>query len=149
MRQRSEEIVSQWLDRVLDAYHREAKDYILREKDRFLNPIGSTYREGLQAILSWLLNDSSSGIPTSHLTDILKIACLNGYSPKDGTLTGLLILSLEGFQEIMERFKDPDIQGKLRILSTEEEKAYAMVREKIESLRKRAQDFKVFRKLKG
>lgn len=139
-------ILTIWFERVLDTYHPEAKRYILSEKDRFLNPIGSTYRDAIERILDWLFKDSPILVVRPHIFEMVKIGVLNGYRPEDGSFSAILKACLSQFQDEIPEFDN--ICDRLTMLALEEQIAYETVRESLESLRRESLRPKVYKRLK-
>ncbi len=128
-------ILERWLEVVLESYHKEIKTFCIKERDSFLNPVGSTYRESMGIVLDALFGIFSHERVSFALENMVKIGCLNGYSfdEKKGYIPFLSIL----IEEIAGYDFEKKVRQKLEKLLRYEEEIYVKTREKLENLRKK------------
>jgi hypothetical protein len=124
-----------WFEKIIDTYHRESKRFCMEEKDRFLNPIGSSYRESVKVIVEELFGSFSGKKVASALEDMVKIGCLHGYSYS--SKEGYIALLKNVIKEYLKENLDKEVKRRLDELHSEEGNIFGKTKEKIERLRER------------
>lgn len=130
-------LANMWFEKIIESYHKEGKKFCMDEKDKFLNPIGSTYRESIGVILSEIFGGFSHERLIFAIENMVKIGCLYGYSfSKEKGYVSLLKNVIEEQKNAVGAHFEKEIEERLEGLRIYEEYAYNKVREKIESLKK-------------
>lgn len=78
---RKRAIVDRWAELALRVYPPESSRIMLRETDRFRNPVGRITRESLDALYDGLVSASPAGELTPHLDGIVRIRAVQDLSP--------------------------------------------------------------------
>ena len=73
-------VVTRWLGRTLQDYAEDTSRFLLREKDRFHNPVGHALKEGLPALFDALLLGDASGDLESKLDAIIRMRAVQDFS---------------------------------------------------------------------
>lgn len=107
----------------------------MSENDRFLNPLGSTYKESIEVLLDAIFGSFEQEKVLFALENMVKIGCLYGYSFSEET--GYISM----LKQLMEEEKallglDSKLKGGVQRLCFLEQTVYEKVKEKLESLRK-------------
>ena len=74
-------VLKRWLELILESYPPDAADFLLGEKDQFLNPVGYTISTEIEAIYQELLGDMDAERLSKSLDDIVKIRAVQEFSP--------------------------------------------------------------------
>ena len=74
-------VVKRWLDLILESYPPDAAEFLLGEKDQFLNPVGYTISTEIEAVYQELLGDMDEERLSKSLDDIVKIRAVQEFSP--------------------------------------------------------------------
>ena len=78
---RKSAIKKKWFDSVIDNYPADASDFLRKQKDRFLNPVGQTLRENINGLFDEIIHDADSEKVYPYLNDIIKIKAVQDFSP--------------------------------------------------------------------
>lgn len=78
-----EAIVERWFDKACHTYPDEAARYLFKGKDKFANPVGSTYREAMLALVDGVLHGVEIGGLATHVEDIVKIRAVQEFTPSE------------------------------------------------------------------
>jgi hypothetical protein len=76
-------VVREWLARVLRAYPEQTSRFLLRESDRFRNPVGHALREGLPLLLDELTGGFDIARVTPVLDEIIHIRAVQDFSASE------------------------------------------------------------------
>jgi hypothetical protein len=75
------ELAQAWLDRALRAWPPETARFLLTEKDRFRNPVGHAFREGLPVLLEELLGGMDPARIGPVLDELVRIRAVQDCRP--------------------------------------------------------------------
>ena len=78
---RKSAIKKKWFDSVIDNYPADASDFLRKQKDRFLNPVGQTLLENINGLFDEIIQDADSEKVYPYLNDIIKIKAVQNFSP--------------------------------------------------------------------
>jgi len=78
---RKDALLAAWLTRTLETYPAESRDFLVREKDSFRNPVGHTLREGLASLLDGLLGARDVMDLVSVLEPMVRLRAVQDFSP--------------------------------------------------------------------
>jgi hypothetical protein len=79
--ERKSKIRKKWFDSVIENYPADATDFLRKQQDRFLNPVGQTFRENIGGLLDEIILDPNSEKVYPYLNDIIKIKAVQNFSP--------------------------------------------------------------------
>lgn len=74
-------ILERWFDLILESYPSETSNIMKREKDQFLNPVGTTISKEIEVLFRMLCEDIDIEECRSHLDSIIKIRSVQDFSP--------------------------------------------------------------------
>jgi hypothetical protein len=74
-------ILKQWFELVLQNYPTDSSNFIKKQKDHFLNPIGTTLTHGLEGIFDELLKEFQTEKIFPFLNDLIKIKAVQSFCP--------------------------------------------------------------------
>ncbi|KKM09744.1 hypothetical protein SY88_16165 [Clostridiales bacterium PH28_bin88] len=74
-------IIGRWLQLLLDTYPPETARFLLREKDRFANPVGSTVHQGIEGLYDELLQGVDPAKVYPLVDQIARIRAVQDFSP--------------------------------------------------------------------
>jgi len=92
-------ILERWLHLILETYPAETSALLKKEKDRFINPVGSTISREIETLFQELLQDMNSDRLSASLSAILKIRSVQDFSPSGAA--GFIFLLKRSVQEIL------------------------------------------------
>ena len=73
-------ILARWLRLMLDTYPADTSRLIKQEGDRFVNPVGYTFRQETKALYQELLQGSNTSKLLSSLDNIIRIRAVQDFS---------------------------------------------------------------------
>lgn len=81
LEEKKSSIVKRWVHAVFENYPADGSNFIQRQQDPFLNPVGHTISEGIQNFFDEFLQDPASEKIFPILNDIIKIKAVQDFSP--------------------------------------------------------------------
>ena len=96
-------ILVRWFHLILETYPRETAKFIRKERDRFVNPVGVTLSEGMEAIYEGLLMGTEVDQLSSSLEKIIQIRSVQDFSPSQAVV--IVSLLKKAIQEEMKENK--------------------------------------------
>lgn len=99
--QNQKAILERWLHLILETYPAETSALLKKEKDQFMNPVGSTISREIETLFEELLQGLNSDRLSASLSPILKIRSVQDFSPSQAT--GFIFLLKKAIQEVLER----------------------------------------------
>jgi len=141
--QKRGEILKKWFDLVIKTYPEDTAAYFKQKKDHFANPVGSTIKRSLEAILKELFQEMDPDPETlrSFMDPIIRIRAIQDFKPSEAVS---FIFSLKSvIRKISDKaFKDENLEQELRALESKIDTLglmgfdiYMMCREKIYDLK--------------
>jgi len=76
-------VISQWFESIASTYPAETARFIQNDPGRFSNPVGSTIRDGMQAILAHLASDDAPDAAIPFLDTIIRIRAIQEFTPAE------------------------------------------------------------------
>ena len=141
--QKREEILKTWFDRVIRTYSEDTAAFFKKEKDHFANPVGSTTKRGLDAILKELLQETAPDLETLRpiMDPIIRIRAIQDFKPSEAVSFIFHLKSI--IRKIADKsFGDQNIESELQALDSKIDRLglvgfdiYMMCREKIYELK--------------
>lgn len=147
-------IVNRWLDRVLDSYPAGTHRFFKKQKNRFANPVGSTFSEEIDHLYMELLQGIDSERTTPILDAIIRIRAVQDFSPSQAV--GFIFLLKELIREILEtEIQDNRLSDELTLFEAQIDElallafeVYMRCREKIYEIRANDMKNQVYKLLK-
>jgi hypothetical protein len=75
-----EAIVSEWFDRIIQGYPRNAYAFLAKQKDRFRNPVGHAISEALGPIYDQVISEMDSRALSDALDTIVRIRSVQDFT---------------------------------------------------------------------
>ena len=97
--QNQKAILERWLHLILETYPAETSALLKKEKDQFMNPVGSTISREIETLFEELLQGLNSDRLSASLSAILKIRSVQDFSPSGAA--GFIFLLKRSVQEIL------------------------------------------------
>jgi hypothetical protein len=74
-------ILERWYDAIMATYPTDSSGFLKKQKDRFLNPVGHTFSQGIDSIMEALITGEgfADGLPL--LDDIIKVRAIQDFPP--------------------------------------------------------------------
>lgn len=74
-------IIKKWFDAITDNYPSDTSNFLKKQKDRFLNPVGSILSENIHGLYEEIVHGIDSEKLFPYLNDIIKIKAVQDFSP--------------------------------------------------------------------
>ncbi|MBW2093818.1 MAG: RsbRD N-terminal domain-containing protein [Deltaproteobacteria bacterium] len=74
------DITRKWLDALVDSYPSDTRRFLRKEKSRFANPVGQTYKDEVERLFEAFVNDQTETM-TSALDGILRVRAIQDFTP--------------------------------------------------------------------
>lgn len=85
IRKKRSAIIAKWFDSTVYAYAPATAVFLKSQKDQFANPVGSSTRKGIEALLDQLLGDMNGETIAASLDPIMRIRAVQSHSPAQAT----------------------------------------------------------------
>jgi len=79
--QRRAAILERWFQLILETYPADTSGFLKQEKDRFINPIGYTISQEIEALYDELLQEMNPDKLAACLDNIIRIRAVQDFSP--------------------------------------------------------------------
>lgn len=76
-------VIRRWLDAVLATYSQQAVGFMRNQKDQFANPVGSTFKAGLERLYDEFTAGLDPERAMPHLDAIVRIRAVQEFLPSD------------------------------------------------------------------
>jgi len=140
--EKKKSILERWFHLILETYPPETSKFIRKEKDRFVNPVGVTLSEGMEALYQGLLKGVVADQISNPLEKILQIRSVQDFSPSQAV--AIISLLKKAVQEEMKENKIEmkgmieewfDLESRIDQLSLRAFDIYTTYRERIYEIR--------------
>ena len=140
--EKKKSILERWFHLILETYPPETSKFIRKEKDRFVNPVGVTLSEGMEALYEGLLKGVVADQISNPLEKILQIRSVQDFSPSQAV--AIMSLLKKAVQEEMKENKIEmkgmieewfDLESRIDQLSLRAFDLYTTYRERIYEIR--------------
>ena len=84
-------ILERWLQLILDSYSAQTSGFLKQESDRFVNPIGYTISQEIEALYEELLHGMNSDKLAASLDNIIRIRSVQDFHPSQAIAFTLLL----------------------------------------------------------
>jgi hypothetical protein len=100
LEQKKEAVLKRWLDLTADTYPPETRKFLVRDVNRFANPVGSSIQSGLEAIYDSLLQEDVGVTPPfmEQLDKIIRIRAVQNFTP--AVAVGFVFLLKNAVREV-------------------------------------------------
>lgn len=111
-------LIKKWFKAIIENYPADASHFLLKQKDRFQNPIGYTISEGIEGLFDEILRDPDSEKIFPILNDIMKIKAVQDFSPSKA-VSFLFLLKRVIRDEMGDEIRKDLLTEDLAILETQ------------------------------
>lgn len=105
-------IVRKWFDLIIDNYPSDSSNFLKKQKDRFLNPIGNIISQSIDSLFDELINGLDSDKVYTLLDDIIRIKAVQDFSPSKA-LSFIFLLKQAIREEMGSDIKKKQISDEL------------------------------------
>jgi len=98
-------IVKKWFDSILNNYPSDTSNFLRKQKDRFLNPVGNTISQCIDGLFDEILHGGDFEKAYPYLNDILKIKAVQDFSPSKAVSFIFLL------KQVIREELESDIRG--------------------------------------
>lgn len=81
LKEKKSEISAKWFDAIIETYPADNSGFLKKQKDRFLNPVGYTFTQGIDSLLDELIDGEDIKDTASLLNDLIKVRAVQNFSP--------------------------------------------------------------------
>lgn len=134
-------IVERWFGLILDTYPADSSRFFKQEKDRFVNPVGCTISQEIEALYDELLRGMDADKLSASLDNIIRIRSVQDFSPSQA-IAFVLLLKKAVREELESEIRKNQLFEELLKFESKIDKLallaidiYARCREKIYELR--------------
>ena len=99
-------VIKNWTNQILDSYASETSAFLLKDKNRFSNPVGFTISENAEKIIDEIIAGRDLASIKILLIDILRIRAVQDFTPSEAVKFILLlkdVLRKEFADELYDR----------------------------------------------
>jgi len=96
---KKKQLLGLWLDRLLATYPPEAAQFFKGKENSFDNPVGTTFREGLEQLLDALIEGRDPTALAEVLEPVVKIRAVQDLAPSDAL--GFLLELKQAVRELL------------------------------------------------
>jgi len=147
-------VLERWYNAILDTYPSDTSGFLKKQKNPFLNPVGSTIFQGIESLYNELLHGCERERVSQSLDNIIRIRAVQDFSPSQGIIFVLLLkkaIREEIKEELAEQhlYKDLlELEQKIDDMSLLAFDIYMKCREKLYELKATELQRWTFRRLK-
>ncbi len=84
-------VLERWYNAILDTYPSDTSGFLKKQKNPFLNPVGSTIFKGIEGLYNELLHECETERVSQFLDNIIHIRAVQDFSPSQGIIFVLLL----------------------------------------------------------
>ena len=105
-------ILARWFDTIMESYPTDNTGFFKKQEDRFANPVGHAFSQGLESILGALIEekDLAEGLP--FLDDIIKVRAVQDFTPAKA-VNFIFILKKVVREELKKEIRQDQIEEEL------------------------------------
>lgn len=111
-------ILQKWFDAIMATYPTDTSGFLKDQKDRFRNPVGHTFTEGMDKILEALIAGEGFEEEVPFIDDIIRVRAIQDFTPAKALS---FIFSLKGVvrKELEQDIEKHQIYGELMKFESE------------------------------
>jgi hypothetical protein len=139
--QKKSTILGHWLTTIYESYPPQTAIFLRKEKDRFDNPMGYRFSQGLEGLYNALLEESDREQILTFLDEIIRIRALQNFTPSQ-SLAFIFLLKDIIRRELAEEIRKEhlaeelvDLESRIDGLALLGFDVYTKRREKIQEIR--------------
>ena len=97
--------MERWFQLILETYPADTSRFLKQEKDRFINPVGYTISQEIEALYDELLQEMNSDKLAACLDNIIRIRAVQDFSPSQ-TVAFIFLLKKAIREELTSEIKE-------------------------------------------
>jgi len=105
-------VLERWYNSILDTYPSDTSGFLKKQKNPFLNPVGSTVFHGIENLYNELLHGSEREKVSQFLDNIIRIRAVQDFTPSQGIIF-ILLLKKAIREEIKEELAEQHLYSEL------------------------------------
>ncbi len=83
LQEKRKALEERWAELVLASYPQQSVPFLRQERDRFANPLGSTIRNEITALVEGLLAGADADVLATHLDSIIRVRAVQDFTPAE------------------------------------------------------------------
>ena len=83
LKQNREKIVKLWVEAIVSTYPQETSRFLLSNKDRFTNPVGSSIKDAAAGVFEFLIQEKSLEEITPFVDSLIRIRAVQDFTPSE------------------------------------------------------------------
>ncbi len=91
LKEKKSDILRIWFDAVLLSYPQDTANFLIKEKDRFANPVGFTYQHNMEIIFDSLVGTTDRDTVLPAIDNIVKIRNVQNFAPSQAVAIFFLL----------------------------------------------------------
>lgn len=112
--ERKSSIASKWYEKILETYPTETAKFLKSQKDPFRNPVGSTISQGIENLLTEMINDhTETERVLPFLDDIIRIRAIQDFTASEAVAFIFFLKDIIR-QEIEKTYSNSNVSFKLK-----------------------------------
>ena len=150
-------ILTKWFDAIIETYPTDSSGFLKNKKERFANPVGHVFTQGIEDILDALIERADIAEVLPFLDDIIKVRAIQDFTPSKA-MSFVFLLKKVVREELVKEIRQNQVSeallefesiiDELALLSFDK---YIKYREKIYKLKTdelKRQSFRLLKKAK-
>lgn len=105
-------ILQRWFDEIMTTYPTDSSGFLKTQKDRFLNPVGHTFSQGINSIIETLIIGRGFEEDLPFLDDIIRVRAIQDLTPAQA-LTFVFSLKTVVREELRMEIKQNQLYDEL------------------------------------
>ncbi|HZK53538.1 MAG TPA: RsbRD N-terminal domain-containing protein [Desulfosporosinus sp.] len=81
LEEKKSSILSSWFDAIMESYPTDNTGLFKKQEDRFANPVGHTFNQGMESILEALVAEKELAESLPFLDDIIRVRTVQDFTP--------------------------------------------------------------------
>jgi len=81
LEQKRSKILKKWFDAIMETYPTDTSGFLKDQKDKFRNPVGHTFTEGIANIMEALITGEGFAEELPFLDDIIRVRAIQDFTP--------------------------------------------------------------------
>lgn len=114
-------ILQRWFDEIMATYPIDNSGFLKKQKDRFLNPVGHTFSQGINGIIETLILGKGFEEELPFLDDIIRVRAIQDFTPAQA-LTFVFSLKKVVREELGKEIKQNQLYEELLKFESEIDK---------------------------
>lgn len=97
--EKKDKLIKKWFDLIADTYPPQTSEFLKSKRNQFLNPVGSSLKDGLSNICEQLSTGMDEASLKKHLDEIIRIRAIQDFTPSEAI--SFVFMLRKAFDEVM------------------------------------------------